>query len=51
MEKKGQFNFTIDEDLLKRFKELSKKYAINKALLISNFIQNWVNEREKNKNA
>lgn len=49
---KDRVLFTIDKEVNKKLKELSKKNSINKSALINNLISQWIeniieNERKK----
>jgi len=41
--------FTIDEDILKIFIELSKKNSLNMSLFVENMIKKYIEENDKNK--
>jgi metal-responsive CopG/Arc/MetJ family transcriptional regulator len=46
---KGQGHFSIDNDVLEKFKKLSKKMSINKSSLIENFMKDWIEKNNNNK--
>lgn len=46
---KKQYTFTIDEDLYKKFHELSKIKSVNKSLFVENSIKDFL-KKEKDKN-
>ena len=41
--------FTVEESILKRFIEISKKEALNKSLFIENCIKKYLEEYDKRK--
>jgi len=51
METKDTVNFTIDKEILKQFKEETKKRDINKSSLIQRLMSNWLDETANGKRA
>jgi predicted transcriptional regulator len=47
--RKTTMTFTIDRDILEKFKEISERNGINKSKLLENFIVDFIEKIEKQK--
>ena len=46
--KKEKITFTIKDEIIKLFKELTNKSFINRSALVESFIANWIESEKEN---